>query len=181
MGIGLMLDDFGTGYSSLSYLQLFPFDFVKIDRPFVNSSGSDQANTGMMAAMVQMAGSLNLTAIAEIIETEAAAKALQEMGCEYGQGYYFSEPIEAELALQRLRTQHPFTPSQQTGTFQTPSGVVQTPTGTFKTSTGTFAAQKDTSAEETVMVKPLEVDDSPTVMIPATSIGFPPPDDDERR
>ncbi len=163
LGIGLMLDDFGTGYSSLSYLQLFPFDFVKIDRPFVNSSGSDQANTGMMAAMVQMAGSLNLTAIAEIIETEAAARALQEMGCEYGQGYYFSEPIEAELALQRLRTQHPFTPAQSTGTFQPP---VQVP--------------KDTSADETIMVKPLDVDESPTIMIPATSIGFPPPDDESR-
>lgn len=160
LGIGLMLDDFGTGYSSLSYLQLFPFDYVKIDRPFVNTSGSDQANTGMMAAMVQMAGSLNLTAIAEIIETEAAARALQEMGCDYGQGYYFSEPIEAELALQRLRTQHPFTPAQSTGTFESP-----------KLST-------DTNAEETVMVKPLEVDESPTIMIPATSIGFPP--DDER-
>ena len=158
MGIQLMLDDFGTGYSSLSYLQLFPFDFVKIDRPFVNSSGSDQANTGMMAAMVQMAGSLNLTAIAEIIETEAAARALQEMGCDYGQGYYFSEPIEAELALQRLRTQHPFQTTQ---------------------ATGTFAPQKDTTADETVMVKPLEIDDSPTIMIPATSIGFP-PDDDSR-
>jgi diguanylate cyclase (GGDEF)-like protein len=170
MGIQLMLDDFGTGYSSLSYLQLFPFDFVKIDRPFVNSSGSDQANTGMMAALVQMAGSLNLTAIAEIIETEAAARALQEMGCEYGQGYYFSEPIEAELALQRLRTQHPFQSPQATGTFAPQA-------------TGTFAPQKekekekDTTADETVMVPPLEVDDSPTIMIPATSIGFPPDDE----
>jgi EAL domain-containing protein (putative c-di-GMP-specific phosphodiesterase class I) len=183
LGIGLMLDDFGTGYSSLSYLQLFPFDFVKIDRPFVNSSGSDQANTGMMAAMVQMAGSLNLTAIAEIIETEAAARALQEMGCDYGQGYYFSEPIEAELALQRLRTQHPFTPAQATGTFAPPN------TGTFKApkDTGTFPPAKeatpsrDTTADETVMVKPLEVDDdSPTIMIPATSIGYPPPDDESQ-
>ena len=156
MGIGLMLDDFGTGYSSLSYLQLFPFDFVKIDRPFVNAGTSDQANTGMMAAMVQMAGSLNLTAIAEIIETEAAARALQEMGCDYGQGYYFSEPIEAELALQRLRTQHPFQPAEKTGTFQVPD-----------------------VGDQTVMVKPLEVDESPTIMIPATSIGFP-PDDDSR-
>jgi diguanylate cyclase (GGDEF)-like protein len=164
MGIQLMLDDFGTGYSSLSYLQLFPFDFVKIDRPFVNTGPSDTANTGMMAAMVQMAGSLNLTAIAEIIETEAAARALQEMGCEYGQGYYFSEPIEAELALQRLRTQHPFQPPQQTGTFAPQS-------------TGTFAPQPDTTSAETVAVKPLEVDDSPTIMIPATSLGFPPDDD----
>jgi diguanylate cyclase (GGDEF)-like protein len=158
MGIQLMLDDFGTGYSSLSYLQLFPFDFVKIDRPFVNSSGSDQANTGMMAAMVQMAGSLNLTAIAEIIETEAAAKALQEMGCDYGQGYYFSEPIEAELALQRLRTQHPFEPAASGDTMS-------------------VRPQIPTTAEETVAVPPLEVDDSPTIMIPATSIGFPPDGD----
>jgi diguanylate cyclase (GGDEF)-like protein len=112
MGVQLMLDDFGTGYSSLSYLQLFPFDFVKIDRPFVNRTGADQANSGMMAAMVQMAGSLNLTSIAEIIETEAAAKALQAMGCDYGQGYYFSEPIEADLALLRLRSQDPFRPAQ---------------------------------------------------------------------
>src|SRR5262249_5643791 len=142
---------------ALRHLQLCPSESAKHDRPLVNSSGSDQANTGMMAAMVQMAGSLNLTAIAEIIETEAAARALQEMGCDYGQGYYFSEPIEAELALQRLRTQHPFQPSQATGTFAQP---------------------KDTTAEETVMVKPLEVDDSPTIMIPGTSIGYPSPDDE---
>ena len=161
MGIGLMLDDFGTGYSSLSYLQLFPFDFVKIDRPFVNTGVQDNANTGMMAAMVQMAGSLNLTAIAEIIETEAAARALQEMGCDYGQGYYFSEPIEAELALQRLRTQHPFQPpAAQTGTFAP-------------------VAAPATTTDETVAVKPLDVDDSPTIMIPVTSLGFP-PDDDSR-
>ena len=162
MGIGLMLDDFGTGYSSLSYLQLFPFDFVKIDRPFVNTGPQDTANTGMMNAMVQMAGSLNLKAIAEIIETEAAARALQEMGCDFGQGYYFSEPIEAELALQRLRTQHPFQPpGAQTGTYAP-------------------VAAPAASTEETVAVKPLEVDDSPTIMIPATSLGFPPPDDESR-
>jgi diguanylate cyclase (GGDEF)-like protein len=108
LGVQLMLDDFGTGYSSLSYLQMFPFDFVKIDRPFVESAGADRANTGVMAAMVQIAESLHLASIAEIVETEAAAAALQEMGCEYGQGYYFSEPIDAEAAFQRLRSQDPF-------------------------------------------------------------------------
>jgi EAL domain-containing protein (putative c-di-GMP-specific phosphodiesterase class I) len=121
MGLQLMLDDFGTGYSSLSYLQLFPFDYVKLDRPFVNRTGTDQANSGMMAALVQMAASLKLIAIAEIIETEAAAGALQEMGCAYGQGFYFSEPIEAELALHRLRTQHPFKPTDTSATVVVPS------------------------------------------------------------
>ncbi len=135
MGIQLMLDDFGTGYSSLSHLQLFPFDFVKIERPFVNRTSGDQANTGMMSALVQMAGSLRLTPVAELIETEAAAHALQQMGCDFGQGYYFSEPLEAELALQRLQSHRPFEPRRETS--------------------------------ETMEMAPLEIDDSPTLMLPA--------------
>ncbi|HEY6451633.1 MAG TPA: bifunctional diguanylate cyclase/phosphodiesterase [Steroidobacteraceae bacterium] len=145
IGVQLMLDDFGTGYSSLSYLQLFPFDYVKIDRPFANWTGSDQANTGMMAAMVQMAESLNLTAIAEIVETEAAARALAEMGCDFGQGFYFSEPLDVEQALQKLRTQQPFQP-----------------------------AREDELESATVTVSPLQEDDSPTLLIPAVPGGFPP-------
>jgi len=141
LGIELMLDDFGTGYSSLSHLQLFPFDFVKIERPFVNRTSGDQANTGMMSALVQMAGSLRLTPVAELVETEAAAHALQQMGCEYGQGYYFSEPLEAELALQRLQSRRPFEPKRETS--------------------------------ETMEMSPLDVDDSPTLMIPAESMAFP--------
>jgi diguanylate cyclase (GGDEF)-like protein len=147
MGIQLMLDDFGTGFSSLSNLQLFPFDFVKIDRPFVNRTGADQANMNMMAAMVQIAGSLKLTAIAEIIETETAAKALREMGCNYGQGYYFSEPIEDELALQWLRTQEPFQPAPGTS-----AAMPATPPAPAKSAT--------------VKGRPLEEDSSPTAMLP---------------
>ncbi len=120
---------------------------MKIERPFVNRTESDQANTGMMAALVQMASSLRLTAVAEIIETEAAATALQEMGCDYGQGFYFSEPIEAEMALQRLQSRRPFEPRRTTS--------------------------------ETLEVAPLDFDDSPTVMIPVGSIGYPQPEDAE--
>jgi EAL domain-containing protein (putative c-di-GMP-specific phosphodiesterase class I) len=138
MGFGLMLDDFGTGYSSLSHLQLFPFDFVKIDRPLVNRSGADQAATGLTAAMMQMARSLRLTAIAEIVESEAAATALQAMGCEYGQGFYFSEPLEAPAAFVRLYSQQPFE-----------------------------VASIDS---QTMELRPLEEDDSPTIMIPADSV-----------
>jgi EAL domain-containing protein (putative c-di-GMP-specific phosphodiesterase class I) len=105
MGIELMLDDFGTGYSSLSYLQLFPFDYLKLDRPFVNRTRSNETNNGITSAVLQMASSLGLKSIAEVIETPAAAHALAEMGCEFGQGYFFCEPVEAEDALQRLRAQ----------------------------------------------------------------------------
>jgi diguanylate cyclase (GGDEF)-like protein len=138
MGFQLMLDDFGTGYSSLSHLQLFPFDFVKIDRPLVNRSGPDQAATGLTAAMVQMARSLRLTAIAEIVESEAAATALEAMGCAYGQGYYFSEPVEAPVAFQRLHSRQPFA----------------------------VAAE----ANQTMELRPLDEDDSPTLMIPSDSV-----------
>ena len=103
MGVELMLDDFGTGYSSLSYLQLFPFDYVKIDRPFVKRTGSERANAAITAAILQMASSLGLRAVAEVVETQAAAQALQQMGFHLAQGYFFSPPVEAEQALDQLR------------------------------------------------------------------------------
>ncbi len=103
LGVEMMLDDFGTGYSSLSYLQLFPFDYVKIDRPFVDRAGSDRANSAIAAAIVQMAASLGLKSIAEIVETQAAAQDLQRMGCDFAQGYLYCEPVEAEQAFHVLR------------------------------------------------------------------------------
>jgi len=104
MGIELMLDDFGTGYSALSYLQLFPFDYVKIDRPFVSRTGSERANNAITAAILQMASNLGLRAVAEVVETKAAAQTLLQMGCTYGQGYFFSPPVDAEAAFQQLRS-----------------------------------------------------------------------------
>jgi diguanylate cyclase (GGDEF)-like protein len=103
MGIELMLDDFGTGYSSLSYLQLFPFDYVKIDRPFVKRTGSERANAAITSSILQMASSLGLRAVAEVVETPAAAHALLQMGCHFAQGYFFSPAVEAEEALDQLR------------------------------------------------------------------------------
>ena len=98
----------------------------------------------MVTAILQMVPSLGLTAIAEIIETEAAAQALQQMGCAFGQGYYFSKPVAAEIALQFLRDQ-PF------------AGLLQT---------------AESSAGETVVVKEviLSEDDSPTSVLPAISM-----------
>jgi EAL domain-containing protein (putative c-di-GMP-specific phosphodiesterase class I) len=144
MGIQLILDDFGTGYSSLNYLQLFPLDYIKIDRPFVSRSGSDHASSGMVTAILQMVPSLGLTAIAEIIETEAAAQALRQMGCNFGQGYYFSKPVVADIALQLLRDQ-PF------------AGLLQAP----ESGTGETVVAR--------MIKESE-DDSPTSVMPAIAM-----------
>ena len=102
LGIEMMLDDFGTGYSSLSYLQLFPFSYVKIDRPFVDRAGSAHANSAIAAAIVQMTASLGLKSVAEIVETGAAAHDLQRMGCDYAQGYFYCGPLEAEDAFNVL-------------------------------------------------------------------------------
>jgi len=104
MGIELMLDDFGTGYSSLSYLQLFPFSYVKIDRPLLTWTGSERSNNAITSAILQMTSNLGLRAVAEVVETQAAAQALQRMGCDFGQGYFFCEPVEAEEALHQVRT-----------------------------------------------------------------------------
>ncbi|MDY6945139.1 MAG: bifunctional diguanylate cyclase/phosphodiesterase [Pseudomonadota bacterium] len=103
LGIEMMLDDFGTGYSSLSYLQLFPFSYVKIDRPFVDRAGSAHANSAIAAAIVQMTASLGLKSIAEIVETDAAASDLQRMGCDFAQGYFYCGPLEADEAFKVLR------------------------------------------------------------------------------
>jgi EAL domain-containing protein (putative c-di-GMP-specific phosphodiesterase class I) len=111
LGIEMMLDDFGTGYSSLSYLQLFPFSYVKIDRPFVDRAGSAHANTAIAAAIVQMTASLGLKSVAEIVETDAAAQDLQRMGCDYAQGFFYCGPLEAEEAFQVLRNADAALPS----------------------------------------------------------------------
>jgi diguanylate cyclase (GGDEF)-like protein len=168
MGVQLMLDDFGTGYSSLSNLQLFPFDLVKIDCPFVDSRGVFQANMSMVAAMIQLAGSLDLTPIAEIVEGEAAAASLKAMGCRYGQGYFFCAPIEAETALQTLRSQIAFEPKPAA-----PNTVVTTPPAKDGSQTLIMRRLQDPSVRErstseTVIVRTLEADGSRAVIIGAS-------------
>src|SRR5579859_2908252 len=124
MGIELMLDDFGTGYASLSYLQLLPFDYVKIDRPFANRTGSERANNAITAAVLQMTSSLGLRAVAEVVETEAAARSLAQLGCNFAQGYYFSAPLEAAAALQLLRDSP--SPAMPGAAAQAPAGPPRT-------------------------------------------------------
>lgn len=95
MGMQVALDDFGTGYSSLAYLQKFDIDYLKIDRAFVQNISPDSSELSLCEAMVVMAHKLGLKVIAEGIETEEQYNMLRNIGCDYGQGFFFSRPIPA--------------------------------------------------------------------------------------
>ena len=105
-GIELSLDDFGTGYSSLSYIHRFPVTALKIDQSFIRRIGSEQ-NGEIVRAVVALARNLGLEVVAEGIETVVQFDQVKALGCEQGQGYYFSQPIGEELATELLeREQH---------------------------------------------------------------------------
>lgn len=95
-GVQVALDDFGTGYSALSYLKKFPIDYVKIDRSFVRELGTSSHDEALCQAIVVMAHSLGMQVIAEGIETPQQLEILRKMGCDFGQGYYFSPPLRPQ-------------------------------------------------------------------------------------
>ena len=96
LGVQLSIDDFGTGYSSLSYLHRLPFDTLKIDRSFVYSVGESGENSEILQTIVSLAKNLKKKLIAEGIETEAQLTLLQNLGCDYGQGYLMAKPMTKE-------------------------------------------------------------------------------------
>lgn len=96
--IGLCIDDFGTGYSSLSYLHRFPINTLKIDRSFILEMEGDNENSEIARAIVMLAHNLGMYVVAEGVETEQHLVQLWAMQCEYGQGYFFSKPLDSKAA-----------------------------------------------------------------------------------
>jgi predicted signal transduction protein with EAL and GGDEF domain len=102
LGVTLAMDDFGTGYSSLAYLRRFPMDTLKIDRSFVERLGGDSEDVALVRTIVRLGKSLGMSTVAEGIEDVVQLAALQEMGCDYAQGYLLSRPVPAPEAARLL-------------------------------------------------------------------------------
>jgi len=102
-GAGLALDDFGTGYSSLSYLNQFTFDTIKIDRSFLQTSAENGSGPVILRSVVALAHELGKKVVVEGVETEEDVGLLRTIGCEYGQGFFYGEPMSEREALQLLR------------------------------------------------------------------------------
>ncbi|MCB1022921.1 MAG: bifunctional diguanylate cyclase/phosphodiesterase [Acidobacteria bacterium] len=103
IGVQLSIDDFGTGYSSLSYLHRFPINTLKVDRSFVGSMEEGSENGEIVRTIIALAKALNLSVIAEGIETVHQLHQLRVLNCEYGQGYLFSRPVPREQAEEIIR------------------------------------------------------------------------------
>ena len=99
LGVKIVLDDFGTGYSSLGYLRRFPIDVLKIDKSFVGTMLEDKESMAIVHAIVGLAHSLDLEVVAEGVERHGELDRLKEMGCDYAQGFLFSQPIPLTEAM----------------------------------------------------------------------------------
>ncbi|MEO0828767.1 MAG: bifunctional diguanylate cyclase/phosphodiesterase, partial [Cyanobacteria bacterium J06642_9] len=108
LGPRIAIDDFGTGYSSLSYLKQFPIDTLKIDNCFVRGVIADPKNQAIVKSVIQMAHSLDLTVIAEGIETEEELAFLADNHCDVVQGYFISRPLDATDMQACLTAQDPW-------------------------------------------------------------------------
>ncbi len=94
LGVLLAIDDFGTGYSSLNYVRRFPVDILKVDKSFIDEVSEGGESSALTAAVIELAGILNLTPVAEGIERPDQLERLMELKCDLGQGYLFARPLE---------------------------------------------------------------------------------------
>ena len=107
MGVQLALDDFGTGYSSLAYLKRFPMHTLKIDKEFVDDITFDERDRKMVESIIGMAHNLGLKVVAEGVEEKAQLDILEQLQCEYIQGFYFAKPMSAEALIEFITKQQP--------------------------------------------------------------------------
>ena len=98
LGVHLSIDDFGTGYSSLSYLHRFPVNTLKIDRSFIGRMAKGDENSEIVRTICTLANNLGMEVVAEGVETREQLELLRSLKCEYGQGFLFSKPVDAEKA-----------------------------------------------------------------------------------
>jgi len=103
MGVRLSMDDFGTGYSALAYLQRFDFDTLKIDRSFVKELLTNNRGATLIRAIIAMAHGMGIKVVAEGAEEAGHVQFLQDEGCDYIQGYYYSKPLSADVFTDFLR------------------------------------------------------------------------------
>jgi len=96
LGIELAIDDFGTGYSSLSYLSQFPIDRLKIDQSFIRNALDDKENAAIARTIISLGHSLNLSVIAEGVETKEHEQFLLDYDCDEVQGYRYSRPVPVD-------------------------------------------------------------------------------------
>ncbi|MEC1522494.1 EAL domain-containing protein [Neobacillus niacini] len=124
MGIKISIDDFGTGYSSLSYLNRLPLDTLKIDRSFTKRISSESSKgKSLISAIISLAKGLNVTVVAEGVETEEQLKFLKQNNCQEAQGYLFSPPVSPEELVEFLTLKHKESTSRK-GIINTENKVV---------------------------------------------------------
>jgi EAL domain-containing protein (putative c-di-GMP-specific phosphodiesterase class I) len=104
LGVLLAIDDFGTGYSSLNYVRRFPVDILKVDKSFIDGVSEGGESSALTAAVIELAGILNLKPVAEGIERLDQLQRLLELHCALGQGFYFAKPLEV-AKLEELLTE----------------------------------------------------------------------------
>lgn len=107
-GIKIYLDDFGKGYSSLKYLKELPVDYLKIDQYFIKNIGLEESTENIIHSIINMAHALDLKVVAEGVEKKEQLDFLQELDCDYAQGYYFARPDTKENIIRRMAEENKY-------------------------------------------------------------------------